>query len=597
MGWDSDSVSYVVAPNAWSKGNGTIDKNTGNFPTYPNGAWQNCPLTNMGAGYGYLYNARNGHCNFDAVNDKIETAHTFQWDVSTKRTFEFKANFIDNNDYQILGGSYHSSNNWAFLCFIFPDETIGFYFYSTAGFQRALTTTKVTNGDHTFHFVKDGSAIKIYLDGVECSYAAQDTYNYSLHNDFASFVVGNDHRTVYAWNGKIYWAAVYDKVLSEATMAEHHSLANDMGLIGSNDGDTMYLTAQEGSMFFDIKGGIILPMFFPIRDSFGASTFWKTFTMDASGEKVAFIFRAPKTGTIDKIGFLVRAVTSSQSLDVRLETVNATTGDPTGTLIAAGASGVVASPAANTFYEVTLTTPPSVTVNDYIAVVIQFTSTVGNLQIAAWDTQTSTGDYAQLPYCDHYTTSWAKQKFIPICSVRYNDTTYPVNGMLPLKNQSEIGLNTGSTPDEVGMKFQLPIRTKIKGLWLFTYLRYPLTLKLYDENDSLVDSVTLDPDITSDSAAGWQLWFFNSSIILSKNKTYRITVLPTTASDIFVQYIETNLNSMLTQLTADENFIWTQRTNAGAWTDTNTRRPYWGLILDSLEYITGVTNIFNQKFN
>lgn len=350
-------------------------------------------------------------------------------------------------------------------------------------------------------------------------------------------------------------------------------------------------------MLFDIKGGIVTPMFFPVRDSFGASSFWKTFTISDAAHQVAFIFRVPKTGTIDKLGFLIRAVTTAQSLDIRLETVDATTGHPTGTLVAAGAEGTVASPVANTFHEVTLTTPPSVTINDYVAVVILFTSTGGDLQIAAWDTQTSTGDYAQLPYCDHYTASWAKQKFIPICSVRYNDSTYPFNGMLPIKNQSEIGVNTGSAPDEVGLKFQLPMQTKIKGLWLFTYLREPLTLKIYDENDTLLDSVVYDEDITDDTAAGWNVWLFNSSILLEPNKTYRITQLPTTAVDIFVQYFETLNNAMLTQLTADENFVWTQRADAGEWADTDTRRPYWGLILDAVGSENGAKVFFNVDFN
>lgn len=352
-------------------------------------------------------------------------------------------------------------------------------------------------------------------------------------------------------------------------------------------------------MLFNIKGGLVLPMFFPVRDSFGASSFWKTFVLVAAGHKVAFIFRASKTGTIDKVGFLVRTVAVAQTLKASLETVNPATGQPTGTLIAAGASGTVA-PTTNTFHEVTLTTPPSVTINDYIALVIEFDSTGGNVQIAAWDTQTSTGDYAQLPYCSHFVGSWSKQKFIPICSLKYNDATYPVNGMLPLKNQNEIGLNTGSTPDEVGLKFELPAQTKIKGLWLFIYLREPLTLKLYDENDILLDSVTFDPDITDDSAAGWNMWFFNSSITLEKNKTYRITVLPTTGTDIFVQYIEVLNNAMLEQFTADEKFIWTQRADAGSWTDTNTRRPYWGLIIDALE-CDGAIDLskcfFNKEFN
>jgi hypothetical protein len=350
-------------------------------------------------------------------------------------------------------------------------------------------------------------------------------------------------------------------------------------------------------MLFDIKGGFTLPMYFPTRDSFGSGSWWKTFTIAAAGQKVAFIFRAPKTGTIDVVGFLVRGVISSQTLKASLETVNPATGHPTGTLIGAGASGTQVAPAANTFYEVVLSTPQSVTINDYIALVIEFDSTGGNLDIAAWDTQTSTGDYAQFPYCDYFVSSWTKGKFIPIALIKYGETEYPFNGMLPINNQNEIAVNTGSTPDEVGMKFQLPAKTRIKGLWLFIYLREPLTLKLYDESDTLLDSVAFDPDITDDTAAGWNMWLFNSSILLEANKVYRITVLPTTGVDIFVQYLEVLNNAMFEQLTADENFVWTQRADAGAWSDIITRRPYWGLIIDAMECENGSAVYFNKAFN
>jgi len=54
--------------------------------------------------------------------------------------------------------------------------------------------------------------------------------------------------------------------------------------------------------------------------------------IDAAGEKVAFIFEAPKTGTIDRLLFRTLGVTSGATVDVRLETIDASNGHPSGTL-------------------------------------------------------------------------------------------------------------------------------------------------------------------------------------------------------------------------------------------------------------------------
>ncbi len=104
--------------------------------------------------------------------------------------------------------------------------------------------------------------------------------------------------------------------------------------------------------------------------------------MDASGEKAAFIFKIPKSGTITEIGFRTGAVTTADTLKAGLYTVD-TSNNPTATAYGGMVAGTQASPAANTWYAVALGTNCTATAGDVVAVVIEFNSYVaGNLNIS-----------------------------------------------------------------------------------------------------------------------------------------------------------------------------------------------------------------------
>ena len=51
MSFDLSGYVALLAPNCWSKGNGTIAKYTGNFPCYPSG--EACAMTGFAATEGY----------------------------------------------------------------------------------------------------------------------------------------------------------------------------------------------------------------------------------------------------------------------------------------------------------------------------------------------------------------------------------------------------------------------------------------------------------------------------------------------------------------------------------------------------------------
>ncbi|MCX6615977.1 MAG: hypothetical protein NTZ98_07745 [Acidobacteria bacterium] len=100
----------------------------------------------------------------------------------------------------------------------------------------------------------------------------------------------------------------------------------------------------------------------------------------AANDMCAMVFHMSATGNVTDVGWRTGTVTSSQSLTIRLETVDSGTGLPTGTLYHANATATRASLVANTEYSETFTAFGA-NKGDLVALVFQFTDTAGNLQV------------------------------------------------------------------------------------------------------------------------------------------------------------------------------------------------------------------------
>src|SRR5438093_3319795 len=99
-----------------------------------------------------------------------------------------------------------------------------------------------------------------------------------------------------------------------------------------------------------------------------------SFLIDASGEKVAFIVRAPKAGTITDIGFRLGVVTTGQTLKVSLQDVDGVTGNPDGVV---DQSNTVAVADTDDELWKTVTLPGrTVVLGEVFAIVIEFNAAI-----------------------------------------------------------------------------------------------------------------------------------------------------------------------------------------------------------------------------
>ncbi len=307
--------------------------------------------------------------------------------------------------------------------------------------------------------------------------------------------------------------------------------------------------------------------------------------IDAAGEKFAFIFPVPYTGDVSAILFRVGTLTTAESLQISLQSIDAS-GNPDGTILGAtnNGYGTVATPATNTEYEVSLGESVSVTRGVPICVVVEFTSTTGDLQI-------SHNNYG--PPVNHnnaysavYTASWAKTADPGVrCALSYSGTYYPTTWNSPITSGTNATATSGSTDPERGTRLQMLVPATCIGVWHYGDLDGDATIRLYD-GASHIALATINADnvnrVTS-SVAVYQR-YFSSNISLSKDTWYRVTIEPDTATSISLARFDVSAVGRWDSMPLQQNCYSTLWDVSGsAWVDTTTRRYSIGLLLSGFD--------------
>lgn len=324
-----------------------------------------------------------------------------------------------------------------------------------------------------------------------------------------------------------------------------------------------------------IKAGIYLP---EIPNVTALAGMFAGLVIDAAAEKVAFIFQIPKTGTITTLGFLTGVVTTADTLKVGLYTVDPATGVPTATAYGGMVAGTQAAPASNTFYEVALGTNASATVDDVVAMVIEFNSFVaGNLKIAMMDATVARG----FPYVAHYApAAWAKYGYTPDCVVKYNDGTYGPEGCLPIITSAATSFTTTSTPDEVALRVSVPFVSRAWGCWILVDADADCEVILY-EGTTVRATATIDKDVRGATVGRIFQLKFPTAYALAANTEYFLALKPSGT----VSYYDFSINAagIMDCFSGGQNIYFASRTDAGAWSLNTSRRLWAGLILDQFD--------------
>jgi hypothetical protein len=344
------------------------------------------------------------------------------------------------------------------------------------------------------------------------------------------------------------------------------------------------------------------------------TTLQTTFALPATaGDRMAMVGRvvhSARTGNknINKVHFNLGAIVKAGGavLKVSLQDVNLAAGpviQPDGTLdqyFTVPNDGSYVSHAQITG---TLTsdgsTPATRTVahGDLLAVVWEWDSHGGSDTVivkgfSLSSVQNCAGASGLQNACVLYTGgSWAATPVSMVASVllEFDDGTFgTLDGGMPVYSTGtttgSASINTGTTPDEYCLEFELPFATEVDGMWAWVNpaAGANFDMILYSGTTALA-TVSVDANAVSANAQrSIQVRF--PKIALSADTTYRVAILPTTANNVTVYYYDLYAEAHMAVVPFGTTGQTNTRTDAGAWgTATETRRLMAGIRVSGID--------------
>lgn len=320
-------------------------------------------------------------------------------------------------------------------------------------------------------------------------------------------------------------------------------------------------------------------------------TFTASSTLDASGEYVAYMGYAIEDMVVSHVGIRTHTATGSPTVEIRIETVDGTTGLPTGTLWATNTNVTTGTLTASDFSVHALTASATISKGSYYAVKIlyatgttfalsRFTAAMASQSILPYqvlNTGTPTkADFGVLTYCMALGSS--------------SSVFYKIPRMLPV-TATAVGLSASTaTFDAVGVRFKVPFKCRCAGFLHTTASATagPFTYGIYNDAGSEVSSSStswLDMDIpVTPGVYSMMSLYFDNPVELSPDTWYRLALWPTSATSITLIGFEYDSAGLQAAGPGGVNWHLTKKALAGAWDDSNTLVGiHTSLILDQLD--------------
>lgn len=322
-----------------------------------------------------------------------------------------------------------------------------------------------------------------------------------------------------------------------------------------------------------------VPGVFASTTSIGSDT---TFAFNGAGDKMAFVFQSPSSTPPDQVKFRVIAYTSTGTIDATIETIDATTGAPSGTLVTNTNTGSVSVTSTGTKTCTGLAGTGTLTAGTQYALVLTATGGfAGDFTVLR---TTGTGGVAGSPYsltkdsAGAWTKSGTTTAGFSIGAMTSGGASIHIPGLVGAYTAALTSYSDASNPDERGVRFQLPFPATCYGALIVASLgstpadTNSFALSLYSGHTSgsptQLATQAFDGDIQASGAT--RVLRFASGIDLSANTVYALAVKATSSGNVsLLQHTYASAAELGCYL--DDNFYSTTRNNSsGAFTDGNT---------------------------
>lgn len=339
-------------------------------------------------------------------------------------------------------------------------------------------------------------------------------------------------------------------------------------------------------------------LYFPPISLAGNAFTSTTGIIDATGERYAWIGRvrwvdkSVATRDIRRARFLFGPVTKAggSALTFSLQNIDTANGPPARpdgtpdqTVAIANAD---ANFAANTYYTTgNLSADRTVAYGELICAVLEYDGSgrLGSDSVAIYHGSNS----IFVEGTALFTASWAANSGLNGIVFEFADGTVGVlDAAGPISSPTvSLNVNTGSTPDEVALKFTPDFACSVNRIWAnpaTAGATADFELILYQGTTAL-QTVAVDANTLKATGAANVVEVAIPETALTAGTAYYVALRPTTANNIGVRYMDVATPAIRACLPGGTQCSYGARTDAGAWTDTATRYPFIGVHISKID--------------
>lgn len=312
-------------------------------------------------------------------------------------------------------------------------------------------------------------------------------------------------------------------------------------------------------------------------------------TLTSAGHYLAYVFVAREAMTISHVGFRAGTSAGSPTMTVSIEGVDTTTGLPNGAATYGGSAGTTGTVSSNTDVLQALGGAATVPAGSTFAVKMALAS--GTSQIISIVGNAFSVTTANIPYQVVNTgtpTKGAILTGIPTVALGSNSTTfYQVPIAIPASSTTGGTFNNTSSARR-GLLFTPPMNARVIGVRWYNNNAvgdYTMCVRTGDASGTEINNscTAFDGDYTGANGAPISTVYFDNPVIVSAGTAYRISLEPSTATNVNLSAIvlpSANYRSASPAGTTAQYTTFTTST----WDDTATFTvPLMDVIFDQLD--------------
>lgn len=307
-----------------------------------------------------------------------------------------------------------------------------------------------------------------------------------------------------------------------------------------------------------------------------------TFTFNAAADKMGFIFHAASTTPPDQIKFKCATYSSTGTIDVTIETVDATTGFPSGTPVTNSATGSVSVASTGTKTATGIAGTAALTIGETYAIVLTATGGfAGNFTVLR---TTGTNGGMGMPHSLTKDSAGAWTKLgttncgLAIGFFTAAGASIHMSGFAGAYLATTQTFADATNPDERGSRFVAPVDATCYGAVLYAGMgstpadvnSYTMSLYSAHTSGSPVPETTQAFDGDNQAPNMMRVLLFSAPFDLVAGQTYALAIKATsTTGPSMMRHVYATTAELGCYL-SDSFYSTTRNNGSGAFTDTNT---------------------------